>query len=76
MTFKYHRFNLKKSDYYGETLLVIPFLLSLLVIHSSSTSIFDYLVYVKHPGKFLNIGIIFAIINQVIFYYKPNPYGR
>lgn len=66
-TLRVHKRNLKFESYKGEVLLMIPFLLALLVIHSSSTSLFDFVVYVKHPGKLLTLGVFFGVMNRVFY---------
>lgn len=65
-----HKENKWNKSYRGETLLLIPFFISLFIIHSSSMSIFGYIAYIKHPSKLLLIGVVFAIMNQIIFNFK------
>lgn len=71
-TLKANRFYLPLKHYNGEVILIIPFLFSLFIIHSTSMSIFGYIAYLKHPSKLLFLGVIFALMNQIIFNYKKN----
>lgn len=47
-------------------LLLIPFFLGLFIIHSSSTSLFGYLIYVHGTGNFFFIIIVLSLFNTLI----------
>ena len=63
---KAHKSNLFRRNYNGEILLIIPLLFSILIIHSSSTSLFSYTDYSDNPDKLFLLAVFFAIMNQVI----------
>jgi hypothetical protein len=55
-----------KKEYGGELKLIPFFLMALFLIHSTSTALFGYSVYVKAYGNMLWIVIVISLINKIL----------
>jgi hypothetical protein len=69
---KYHWLNKRKKNYKGELLLLIIFLLGLLIIHSSSTGILGYTIYIIHPETLFFMSLILGLANFVLVESRKN----
>ncbi len=66
--FLYNKYLKNKNGYNGILLLIIYNFLGLLIIHSSSSAMFGWLVYALHPEKVFFISLLFVIYNKTLIF--------
>ena len=71
--FKIYRLPIKhkRKNFYNDELIVpIAFIISLLIIHSTSSALFGYSLYAKVLTGMFFVAFSFAIINSILIDYK------
>ncbi len=61
-----HKQSLGNRYYSQELLIFIILMVGLFIVHSTSTSLFSFLAYVKSGGKLLFIALVFGVVNNVL----------
>ena len=65
-----HKVQKKNQLYNNELLFPIIFIFSLFMIHSTSTALFGYSIYVKAYGNMFYVAFAFSIINRILLDHK------